>query len=265
MAPVLTDSPVALVHGPFNGYGGNTRVEVNGAPQSVLTENPHECYFVPHGVKAGINKVTVTEGPKTASFDVFVPKLDIEADRTILEPSQSTGFLVRVSKLDDMPASAWKAGTPSESYNMDRIASIEPRFAPPAGGEGELLLIITDNTPQIATMNGAQGDRLVIPIKRTDLVNGTKEYRGTLTGVEKGTFNLDAVVVPLVAEVPGSLAETANPIAGGKGKPDCCQYWNPVVGNTCDDIVNSASCLEKIGGAYYKNSTCQDNGKCSLY
>src|SRR5713226_5993950 len=28
MAPVLTDSPVALVHGPFNGYGGNTRVEV---------------------------------------------------------------------------------------------------------------------------------------------------------------------------------------------------------------------------------------------
>jgi len=211
MLPVMPDSGIALVHGPFHGDASKTRIAVNGEPAKVLAETAREVFFEPHHLRDGHNNVTVSEGSRTASLAFVAPKLAIGAAKTMLSENESTDIKVTVSALNDLPESAWKSGTPAELYDPAAWSG-----ARNSGMNGKLLLTIKNDSPDVVMMAGATGNTVTIPLSREDLNNGTYEWTGSVTARRAGSFNLEATIVPLLAEV--GAAES--PISAAARQPD---------------------------------------------
>ena len=198
MLSVMPDSGVCLVHGPFHGNSSKTHIAVNGEPAELLAETPRETFFEPRTVRTGRNDVTVNEDGRVESFAMFAPNLAIHTDRAVVKQGETIAFEVTITGLKEMPASAWRAGRPSELYDLS--ASAGGVNLPPAGGEGEILLVIKNKSPEIVTMSGGQGEVVVVALKRADLVAGTYEYDASLTARQAGAFNLEASLIPMLAE-----------------------------------------------------------------
>lgn len=194
--PVMAGG-AAVIHGPFLGDASKTRVEINGAAARVLAESPREAFFEPRSIHDGLNRVVVREGTRIARFGVFAPKVELVANKRTLGKDETTDFSVRISALNGMPDSDWKAGIPSKSADLRLPA------APNRASGGDLLLTIRNDSPEVVTMAGAGGETISVHVGRADLVRGRYEYKGSLTARRAGEFALEASVLPLLAEVVG--------------------------------------------------------------
>lgn len=199
--PVMAGGVAAVIHGPFLGDASRTRVEINGVVARVLTESPRETFFEPRSIHDGLNRVVVREGRRRASFGVFAPKLELVANKRTLGKDETTDFSVRISALNGMPDTDWKASIPSKSAER----SVETRLPAASNGAsgGDLLLTIRNDSPDVVTMAGAGGDTISVHVGRADLARGRYEYKGSLTAQRAGEFALEASVLPLLAEVVG--------------------------------------------------------------
>ena len=205
MLPVTSDSGVMVIHGSFSGDARGTAISLNGQPVKKLAETSDAAYFeVPQTTRPGRNHVELREGARSASLDLFAPSLTIRAGQTKLERGQSTEFHVNVSGLDQLPASAWRAGTPSELFDLgalrDKVSALKET---PPSKDGALVLLIENKSPDIVNM--APQNAVAVSITRSDLKDGSFEYTGTLTATQTGEYVLEATLVPLLAE---TVAET---------------------------------------------------------
>jgi hypothetical protein len=230
MLPVCSASGVMVIHGAFGGDARRTEIAINGRPARKLAESSDAAYFdVPETVRPGRNRVELREAGRSASFDLFVPGLAISAERTRLQRGESSTFDVTLSGLENIPASAWRSGTPSDLYDLRALRQKAPalnKISP--GSDGSVVLLIENKSPEIVTMESQNA--LAIPLSRDDLKKGPYDYHGTLTANETGEYQLEAEVVPLLAEagsVASALAEGAggNAAAYAESAGDCDNKW----------------------------------------
>ncbi|HEY6395138.1 MAG TPA: hypothetical protein VIX12_06940 [Candidatus Binataceae bacterium] len=202
IAPIMPDTGVSVVHGPFSGAGTATRVIVNDTPAEIVAENPGEVFFQPaNDMTEGGNPVRVIEGEREESFYVYLPELQIDADKTALHKGESTAFRVKLSGLQDLPAGAWASGLPSELYDLGEVAKLAPDFTPPASSEeGVILLVIKNDSSATADIEPARGNVITREIHRADLLNGSFIYEGTISAKASGPFKIEAFIRPFLAE-----------------------------------------------------------------
>lgn len=202
MLPIESDSGVMAIHGPYDGDGSNTRVTLNGRPAIVVAESSDAAYFtVGDNTHAGRNRVVLEQAGQVVAFDMFEPDVTIAASRTTLKEGQSADFKVTVT-LQGMPSDLWRAGNPSDAY--DTASAIEQARGftqPAAGGEGVILLTIENQSADTVTMTPA--DSYSVPLTRAELERGPKVVEGEVTARRAGPFEIDASLVPLLAESPG--------------------------------------------------------------
>ena len=225
MLPIESDSGVMAINGPYDGDKSNTRVTVNGWPAAVLAESSDAAYFaVGKRAHPGRNSAVLAQGERAIYFDMVEPQVTITADRTTLKEGESASFKVSV-ELQGMPANAWRAGNPSDAYDTAGAVEHARNFTPPAAGaEGVIMLTIKNQSMDTVTMSPA--DTYSIPLTRVELDHGPKIVEGEVTAHQAGPFDLDASLVPLLAESPGveqprgEIARTDHtPTPGGKETP----------------------------------------------
>lgn len=212
MMPVIPDGGVCLIKGKFRGDGGATRVKVNDKPVAVVAESPREVYFQPPAnIPTGKNIVTIIEGRKRATFDLFVPKLSIAAGQTVLKQGESTNISVNATGFGGMRSGDWAPGQPSEVTNLAQAERNAPSSTAP-GAEGAMLLILQNDSPNAFRLDGAAGNAITKTIHRDDLKNGAVLLDASGTATQPGALELEATLIPLLADAaPTQLEE----ISGG--------------------------------------------------
>lgn len=211
MMPVIPDGGVCLIKGKFRGDGGATRVSVNDTPVAIVAESPREVYFQPPAtIAAGKNVVTIVEGARRSTFDLFVPHLSIAAGQTVLRQDESTNIWVTATGFAGMRAGEWAPGRPSEITNFADVERNAPGSTA-GGGSGALLLILQNDSPNTFRLNGATGNVIVKTIRREDLQNGAARLDATGTATEPGTLELEAMLIPMLGDAsPTRVEEISN-------------------------------------------------------
>ena len=181
-----------------------------GKPADVVAESPRAVYWkMPEGVQPGSNEVVVKDGSTAVSFPVSVLRLSINADRLTLKRGESTAYHVTVSGFEGLSDSAWRAAPPSETTDMAALSKAAPSFQPPApGSDGVVLLTIQNASSNTVTLNNSSNGTVVIPIKQSDIKNGSYEYHGTIKSKQAGGFNINSSVVSFLSPVAGEVQPT---------------------------------------------------------
>ena len=202
MLPIESDSGVMAINGPYDGDKSNTRVTVNGWPAAVVAESSDAAYFaVGSRAYPGRNSVVLAQRGRAIYFDMVEPQVTITADRTTLKEGESASFKVSV-ELQGMPANAWRAGNPSDAYDTAGAVAHARDFTPPAtGADGVIMLTIKNQSMDTVTMSPA--DTYSVPLTRAEIERGPKVVEGEVTAHQAGPYDLDASLVPLLAESPG--------------------------------------------------------------
>jgi hypothetical protein len=204
MQPIVPDSGVSVVHGRFDGDSGNTALSVNGVAATIVAESSAEAYYsLPSGTAEGRNRVVLKQDGKTFKWDVFQLDVEISADRNTLRERESTNFKVTVDALEQMPKSDWRRGNPSDLYDTESAA----RGAASEGDAAGVIMLMVKNDSQ-DTVSMSPADTFSIPLTHDELSRGPKETDGTVTAREAGGFQIEASLVPLLADVPGTEVPT---------------------------------------------------------
>jgi len=193
MAPLVPDNGVCVVHDEFTGDGRATRIKVNGADVPALAESPSVLAFAPEdALQTGQNRIVVVDGGTTKTYEAWAPDLTIDSNKTTLEQNESTQFRVKLD-LGRMPDSYW-------------------------GKSGAILLTIKNDSDATASMSG--GDEITVPLHRSDTIDGTYTYQGTITAKEPGQFEIQAAIQSELADAPPvSVSETPpNQYAANSGE-----------------------------------------------
>lgn len=238
IVPVASLAGIGLVYGPLDGDSASTRITVNDKPGIVIAESPRELFFQSKHLRTGKNLVVLGKGSRSAVFDLFMPKLEIDADKTTLEKGESTRFRVRLSGLEQMPPAAWKPGAPAELFDVGGIPA-------PAKGGGRVVLKVTNYSPEVVSIVGSTGDTVTIAIGRDRLAGKPYQYMGTITARKAGSYKLDATIVPLLSEL--AALQSAFAMAPPKGIP--CAH--------CETAKEGLA----MDGPYDDEETCNEKAK----
>jgi hypothetical protein len=159
------------VPGSFDGDLSNTRVTVDGRPVRVVAESPYGVSIYTPGDRIGRLEIVVEEGLQRGSGAFYNLGLEIAADKTDLRRGETTTCRIAVHGL---------------------------------AGLGQTVdLVLINRTPGVVAM--APSDRQLLRI-----VPGSHDAAGTLrierrfTGIVRGQFHLQAVLLPPGARLPGA-------------------------------------------------------------
>jgi hypothetical protein len=204
MQPIVPDSGVSVVHGHFDGDSRSTEISVDGVAAMVVAESSDAAYYVlPEQTADGRNRVLLKQDGKTVSWDVFQPDVEISADRSTLHQGESTQFKVTVDALEQMPASDWRRGNPRDLYDTDSAV----RAAESHGNAAGVIMLTVKNDSQ-ETVSMSPADTFHVPLTRDELTRGPKETDGTVSAHQAGGFEIEASLVPLLADVSGTGVPT---------------------------------------------------------
>jgi hypothetical protein len=171
-------------------------------------------YFQPPAdIAVGKNVVTIVEGSRRATFDLFVPHLSIAAGHTVLKQGESVNFSVNASGLGGIHANDWAPGRPSELVNLADAERVAPGSTA-AGAGGAILIILQNDSPNSFQLHGAKGNVIAKIFHREDLQNGVARLDASGTATQPGTLELEATLIPLLAEASATRVEE---IAGNTG------------------------------------------------
>jgi hypothetical protein len=201
MQPIAPDSGVSVIHGRFDGDINHTDVQVNDAPAKMIAESGGEAYYaLPATTVAGRNRVVLKQNGRTFAWDMYQANVAIAAQRTTLEQGESTDIQVTVDGLGEMPPQDWRAGNPSDLYDTARAMRASGNVA--ANGEGTILLRVTNKSQETVSMSPS--DSFIVTLTRSELAHGPKQVTGTVTAKKAGGFEIEASLVPMLADVAGT-------------------------------------------------------------
>ncbi|MGH9592314.1 MAG: hypothetical protein ACRD5L_04430, partial [Bryobacteraceae bacterium] len=162
--PVASSGTVQLVHGPFDGNSATTEVHVDGTPAHVLAETPRACYYkLPPGLSPGAHKVTLKKGSHSVSFNIYVIRLEMSAERLQLMRGETTDFHATLRGADQIPADIWSAGEEPALLDLSKLSATAPGYHPPAMGKvGQILIAISNASPQTVTLEGSKNETVTL-------------------------------------------------------------------------------------------------------
>ena len=203
MQPIVPDSGVSVVHGHFDGDSRNTEISVDGVAAMVVAESSDAAYYVlPEQTADGRNRVLLKQDGKTVRWDVFQPDVEISADRSTLHQGESTQFKVTVDASSRCRPRT--GGVAILAICMTRIALCGRRVSRQCGGRDHAD---RKNDSQ-ETVSMSPADTFHVPLTRDELTRGPKETDGTVSAHQAGGFEIEASLVPLLADVSGTGVPT---------------------------------------------------------
>jgi len=159
------------IPGSFDGDATNTRITVDGRPVRVVAESAYGASIYTPVDRVGRLEIVVEEGVQRGSGSFSNLGLEIAADKTDLRRGETTTCRIAVHGL--------------------------------AGLDAPVRLVLVNRTPGVVSM--APSDRQIVRIDP-----GSHDGRGTVrldrrfTGVERGQFHLQAILLPPGARLPGA-------------------------------------------------------------
>ncbi len=215
--PICVAGAVQIVEGPFGAPDPVARVLVGGRPATVIAQSARALYFsLPSGTPEGENRLTLQTGLHSVSLPIWVVRLAMTADRLSLASGESTRFHMELSGLRSLPDSAWRGGLADGLIDSDGLAGLAPGFRPPGPGDsGVILLAIVNASREAITLENSSDQRILIPVSRGDLRDGSFRYDGIIRSRRAGSFSISAAVIPLLSPIAGQeMAAVSVPLDG---------------------------------------------------
>lgn len=170
LPPVFAGGSLTIP-GNFDGDASNTRITVGGRPVRVVAESPYGASIYTPTDRLGRLEIVVEEGMQRGSGVFFNLGLEIAADKTDLRRGETTTCRIAVHGL--------------------------------AGLAQTVELVLINRTPGVVSM--APSNQQILRI-----VPGSHDAAGTLrverqfTGIVRGQFHLQAILLPPGARLPGA-------------------------------------------------------------
>lgn len=170
LPPVFAGGSLTIP-GTFDGDASNTRITVGGRPVRVVAESPYGASIYTPTDRLGRLEIVVEEGMQRGSGVFFNLGLEIAADKTDLRRGETTTCRIAVHGL--------------------------------AGLAQTVELVLINRTPGVVSM--APSNHQILRI-----VPGSHDAAGTLrverqfTGIVRGQFHLQAILLPPGARLPGA-------------------------------------------------------------
>lgn len=170
LPPVFAGGALTIP-GDFDGDLANTRITVGGRPVRVVAESPYGASIYTPTDRLGRLEIVVEEGMQRGSGVFFNLGLEIAADKTDLRRGETTTCRIAVHGL---------------------------------AGLGETVeLIVVNRTPGVVSMAPSNNQILRIVPGSHDAA-GTLRVERQFTGVVRGRFHLQAILLPPGARLPGA-------------------------------------------------------------
>jgi hypothetical protein len=211
--PICERGRVAVVHRTFQGDSTRTLLALGDVPITPAAENQDAAYFlIPDDARPGLTHINVAEGSQAASVSVCVLGLATSVDQPTLHKNQETNVHVQITGPEELPEEAWRAGYSPDLVDLAQLRALVPGFQPPGPGEPGMVYVFMQNlSPDVITMEGAQGQARVFALSRESF---PFSWTGKIHALRDGGFNIHVLVVPFLAEVPGRQFQFQNTETG---------------------------------------------------
>ncbi|HEV3117091.1 MAG TPA: hypothetical protein VGY58_08575, partial [Gemmataceae bacterium] len=211
--PICERGRVAVVHRTLQGDSTRTLLALGDMPITPAAENQDAAYFlIPDDSRPGLTHINVAEGSEVSSVPVCVLALAASVDQPSLHKNQETNVHVHISGPEELPDEAWRAGYSPDLVDLAQLHALVPGFQPPGPGEPGIVYVFMQNlSPDVITMEGAQGQTRVFALSRESF---PFSWTGKVRAIRDGKFNIHVLVVPFLAEVPGQQFQFQNTQAG---------------------------------------------------
>ncbi|MEJ2245510.1 MAG: hypothetical protein P8Y80_05410, partial [Acidobacteriota bacterium] len=220
-SPSLLPGQVQVIHGPFDGQGPGTSVDVGGKPGRILAETSQSLYWLlPADGGYGSISVTVRDAGRGATFPVYVLGLAMSADRLKLLRGESTAMQAKVFGPELMPAEAWRAGDVSDVVDMANVAKKFPDFkVPKPGGPGVIFFRLDNISRNTVSMKPSKNESFVVKLDRGSFSSGPYTYEGKIQSKKAGGFQIDGLVIAFFEPIPGNPLPPQDPEIEQPGTP----------------------------------------------
>jgi len=233
LAPaVCVKDQLCMVRGPFNGDSNKTFAAFEARPAKIVAEKADAVYLaIPDRTEPGSRPLAISEGGKAIAFPVVVAEFSIHPDRRQLSEGKTQLMYPIVEGPADVPDSEWRPGNFPPS-NLEQARKLIPGFQPVGAGSahekreasseeqrekekrgdqadaeanegGEILLVIKNLTPDVATFRDSKNGMFVFHLNAAAFKMGEYKYKFVAEAKQTGTFGFEAYLISFLAPVTG--------------------------------------------------------------
>jgi len=228
--PVCVKDEICIVRGAFNGNSSKTFAAFETRPAQIIAETSNALYLaIPEATEPGPRPLVIAEGAKAIAFPTVVAEFSIQPDRRSLHAGDQLLMYPTVEGPSDLPDPEWRTGNFPPS-NLELARKLVPEFQPrgsagapekhvaeerrekekagekgePEGSEaGEILLVVKNLTPDIATFRGSKDGIFVFHLNPAAFTMGDFKYKFVVEAKQTGNFAVQGWLIPFLAPVTG--------------------------------------------------------------
>jgi hypothetical protein len=205
-APALClKGDLCVVRGPFNGDSAETLVAFDSRPAPIVAETEDSAYVsVATGIPAGSTQLIVAEGSRLAAVPIDVAELSFSPSQRNLLQGQTVLVHAILSGPAELPDEQWRPGIFPPGASVERARGLVPDFEPPRqGGEGVILLVLWNATPEGVSLRGSKNQTFVFKLTRDSFKNGDFKYQFVVEAAKSASLAMRGSVMPFLAPVEG--------------------------------------------------------------
>ena len=193
------------VRGSFSGDSSKTFAAFGGRPAPIIVETATSAYIkVPDGVSAGRTHLIVADASHLAAAAMVVAEFRFTPERRDVKEGENLLVNAILSGAEELPHELWRAGAFSPAVSRERARALAPGFeAPHESGEGVLLLVIRNATPQCVSLRGSKDQRFAFGLTSDAFRNGEFKYHFVVEAAKSGSFALQGTILPFLSPVRG--------------------------------------------------------------
>jgi hypothetical protein len=229
---------LCMVRGPFSGDSRKTFAAFEQRPATIVAETTEAAYInIPESTEPGSRPLFIAEGAKLVALPVVVGGFFIKNNGRELQAGQTLIVFPTLDGPSDIPDELWRAGNYPET-NLDRARQIAPGSQMPRGDEdreegqdvreireaqtkpaakdknGEILLIIKNDTSEQISLRGSKNQALVFHLNDESFQRGVFKYDLVVEAHKSGPVRVKGYVIPFLAPVLGQEFDASLPASG---------------------------------------------------
>ena len=220
---------LCVVSGPFNGDGRKTFAAFEDRPAKVVVETSDAVYLdIPEATEPGLRPLFIAEGLKVIALPVAVGKFVIKNNGRELQAGETLITFPTLEGPGYIPEPAWQiGGVPATSLQRaqqsipgfqlsqgdheasgeledhEKEESKEKRELEEKKEEGEILLVIQNQTPKQISLRGSKNETLVFHLRDEAFRRGEFKYDLVVEAKKAGKIDVKGYVIPFLAPIAG--------------------------------------------------------------
>jgi hypothetical protein len=237
-APALCmKDELCAVSGAFNGDSTKTFAAFQDRPAKILAESSDAAYLeVPQLIEPGSRPLFIAEGTKVVALPVAVGRFLIKNNGRALQAGENLIAFPTLEGPEDIPDATWQiAGVPTASLQRaqrliagfqlsqadreereelgdhEKKESAEKRESEEKKGQGEILLVIQNHTPEQVSLRASRNEMLVFHLAAEAFRRGEFKYDLVIEAKKAGKVDVKGYVIPFLAPTPGQEFDGQRP------------------------------------------------------